>query len=197
MSTATPTPALRAPPRTAPGKRPSVAGYWLAGALGFLGLALAITWFGIAAVRAIGQPEDFARASIPGQVAAPVTEAGTQVIYFEGNDTPSWTELGLTVAAPGGANVPLQAYDGDLRYDVPGSSHLVATAVARFDASTTGKYLVTATGSEEPGAKLAIGEDINKDVAGTAAWAGLVVLLTAIAASAITFATYRRRSATA
>jgi hypothetical protein len=158
---------------------------------------VAITWFGIVAVRAIGQPEGFARASIPGQVAAPVTEAGTQVIYFEGNNAPAWAELGLTVTAPGRANVPLRAYDGDLRYDVPGSSDLVATAVASFDAKTTGQYRVTTTAPAEPSAKLAVGEDISKDVGGTAAWAGLVVLLTAIAASAITFATYRRRSATA
>jgi hypothetical protein len=194
MSTTTPTPILRVP-QTAPAKRPSVAAYWLAGALGLLGLALAITWFAIAALRAIGQPEDFARAAIPGQVAAPVTEAGTQVVYFEGNDRPSWRELGLTVTAPGGADVPLKAYGGDLRYDVPGSSDLVATAVASFDARTTGQYLVTATAPAEAGAKLAIGEDISNDVAGTAAWTGLVVLLTALAASAITFATYRRRSA--
>jgi hypothetical protein len=192
MSTAAPAPVLHAPPRAA--VRRHAVGYWIAAAVAVLGLAAAIGYFSAAAFRAVGAPDDFARAAIPGTVVAHVTDPGTQVVYYEGNGAPASNDLGLAATAPGGADVALKLFDGDLRYDVPGRPGVVAKAVASFDAKVAGTYRVTATAPDQRSAELAVGEDIGRNLASSATWAGVAVLLSAAAASAIALNTHRRRA---
>jgi hypothetical protein len=63
--------------------------------------------------------------------------------------TPTWQQLGLTVAGPGGVAVPVVTSRSGARYDVePGRA---GRAVATFQATTAGPYRVSAARATEAG----------------------------------------------
>jgi hypothetical protein len=174
-------------------KRPSAAGYWLAGVVLVLGLAAAIAWASVRTLAAIDGTEDFARGAIPGAVTVPVRETGKLIVYYEANDRPALQELELVVRAPDGGVVPVSGYGSELEYDVPGRAGVVAQAVATFDATTAGVYTVSASAPAEPGAQLAVGESVGRDVVATLVQAGGVALGAAALAAGIALLTERKR----
>jgi hypothetical protein len=122
----------------------------------------------------------------------PATDA--TIVVRSAATTPTWQQLQLTVTGPDGAVVPVSTYRSTARYDVaPGQ---LGRAVARFDASTTGQYRVSATRATEAGATLAVGDNFARDIAMTTLGAAILGLVTVLAAALLTVVTYRARSRT-
>jgi hypothetical protein len=173
-------------------KRIGGAGYWIAAVLALAGIAAAIAWAGVRTLETIGRADDFPRAVIPGTVTAKAMEPGKLVVYYEGKGKPTPRALGLTVSGPGGDRVVVQPYELELQYDAPGDRG-VANAVASFQANATGMYRVSATSAPQPGARIAVGEDLGRGLLSRLAWPGAVALSALIVASALAAWTHRRR----
>jgi hypothetical protein len=108
--------------------------------------------------------------------------------------TPTWQQLQLTVTGPDGAAVPVSTYRSTARYDVtPGQ---LGQAVAKFEATTTGQYRVSAARAVEPGATLAVGDNFARNIATTTLGAATLGLATVLAAGLLAVVTYRARSRT-
>jgi len=151
--------------------KPSVGWYWVAGVVALVGIVGAVVW-GLASYAGIGDRVDgFARDALPGQVTVPIDAPGTYAVFYEAADTDRVPALDVGVTGPDGAAVPVAAYDADLRFDRDG---VVSRAVATFDATGPGDYVVTATGVASGGATFAVGAI---PATGVAAVIGTVVLL--------------------
>ena len=170
-------------------KRRVPLGYWLAAAIAIVAVIAAVGWAAARTFDVISSPDDFARVSLPGATAIPITASGKLVVYYEGTAKPSLSLLGVTVLDPSGRPVAVTAYRGDVRYDRAG---LVAKAVGSFDAGTAGRYTVSAGAPAEASAKLAVGEDLGGAMKDTVLWAGLILGAGAIAAAATALLTHRR-----
>ncbi|HET7517431.1 MAG TPA: hypothetical protein VFN05_07020 [Actinomycetes bacterium] len=110
------------------------------------------------------------------------------------DDSPTWQQLGLSVTGPGGAAVPVATYRSSARYDLdPGRA---GRAVATFQATTAGRYRVSAARAIEAGATLAVGDDIARRVVLTTLGAVTLGLVTVLAAVLLAVATYQARSRT-
>jgi hypothetical protein len=181
--------ALLAPASHDARKRRVRLGYWLAATIAIVALSAAVGWAAARTFDVISSPDDFARVSLPGATAIPITASGKLVIYYEGTAKPSLSRLGVRVFDPTGRPVAVTAYRGDLRYDRAG---LVAKAVGSFDVGTAGRYTVSAGAPAEASAKLAVGEDLGGAMKDTVLWAGLIMGAGAIAAAAVALRTHRR-----
>lgn len=119
MTTVRPRPAVApaASPTALP--KPSTAGYWTAAVIALAGLFGAVVGAAFGALGAVTGTSDLARAALPASVAAEVGEPGTLVVYFEGEQLPSLAQLDVRVSGPGGAQVSIDAFAYDLRYDAP------------------------------------------------------------------------------
>jgi hypothetical protein len=142
----------------------------------------------------------YAEPTASGRIAATRWDPGTRTIVTVPypSDAPTWRQLGLSVAGPGGAAVPVATHRSSARYDLePGRA---GRAVATFEARTAGPYRVSAARATEAGATLAVGDDIAGSVVLTTLGAvilGLVtVLVTVLVAVLLAVATYRGRSRT-
>ena len=151
--------------------KPSVGWYWVAGVVALVGIIGAVVW-GLASYAAIGDRVDgFARDALPGQVTVPIDTAGTYAVFYEAADTDRVPSLDVGVTGPDGAAVPVAGYGMDLRLERDG---VVSRAVATFDATGPGDYVVTATDVAPGGATFAVGAI---PATGVAAVIGTVVLL--------------------
>jgi hypothetical protein len=172
-------------------RRPTAAPYWLVALLAVAGIAAAITWATFRTLDTIGRVDDFARTAIPGNVVAHLAEHGTLVVYFEGDGKPTPAELGLTVSGPDGARISVQQYEQELQYDAPQGLG-VASAVASFEATSSGRYLVSATETPQRGARLAVGEDVGRGLISALLWPGVLALAVVVVSSALAVQTNRR-----
>jgi hypothetical protein len=141
-------------------------------------------------------PAEFARYADPTANARNATRwsAATDatIVVNYAATTPTWQQLRLTVTGPDGAVVPISTYRSTARYDVtPGQ---LGRAVAKFEASATGQYRVSATRATEAGATLAVGDNFARDIAMTTLGAAILGLVTVLAAALLTVVTYRARS---
>ena len=122
----------------------------------------------------------------------PATGATIEVGYA--TNAPTWQQLGLQVTGPGGAVVPVHTYRSAARYDVdPGR---LGRPVAKFDATTAGRYRVSAGRATKTGATLAVGGNFARTIAVTALGAASLGLVTVLAAVLVAVVTYRARSRT-
>jgi hypothetical protein len=118
----------------------------------------------------------------------------TIVTVASAGDTPTFQQLGLQVTGPGGATVPVATYRSSARYDLePGRA---GRAVATFQATTPGAYRVSAARATEPGATLAVGQDIARGVVLTRLGAVILGLVTVLVAVPLAVVTYQARSRT-
>jgi hypothetical protein len=130
------------------------------------------------------------------RIAATRWDPGTRTITTVRypSDAPTWPQLGLQVTGPGGAPVPVTTYRSSFSYDLePGRA---GRAVATFHASTAGLYRVSAAGTSESGATLAVGPDITRSVVLTRLGAVILGLVTVFTAVLLAVATYQARSRT-
>jgi hypothetical protein len=118
----------------------------------------------------------------------------TIVTVASAGDTPTFQQLGLQVTGPGGATVPVATYRSSARYDLePGRA---GRAVATFQATTPGAYRVSAARATEPGATLAVGQDIARGVVLTRLGAVILGLVTVLVAVPLAVVTYQARTRT-
>lgn len=152
---------------------------WMGGLVALLGFGLAI-WVGTATY--VGMVDDLAglrRAQIPSARVVVLGE-GTQVLFVESDRLAPFADLRFAVVGPDGATVPVDPYDGDLRYDVPDQPDRVGRAVATFETGSPGRYTVRVDGRAATGAILAVGEDASR-----AALPGILGAMALMAASLI------------
>jgi hypothetical protein len=122
----------------------------------------------------------------------PATRTVVTVPYA--GETPTGQQLGVQVTGPGGAAVPVVTYRSSTRYNLdPGRA---GRPVATFDATSAGPYRVSAATAIDPGATLAVGENIAGSVVLTTMGAFVLGLMTVFTAVPIAVATYRARSRT-
>jgi hypothetical protein len=174
-------------------RRPSTAGYLFAVVIAVIGLVAAAGW-GITAYLGIQrQIEDLVRVGVPGQAVVSIPEAGERVLYYEGSESISLTDLAPQVSAPDGTLVRVEAYDLDLRYDAPGGG--VGQAIGTFEGDSPGPYEVRINGTAPPGAEIAVGETIANSRLGSVVGAVLLILGSLGVGVVLTFVTAVRRSA--
>jgi hypothetical protein len=159
MSTSAP---LRTPTptTTAPRARPGTAGYWIGALVALVTTLGALAWAAGAFLGWRAHIEDFPRVAAPATAVVTLDETGTRVLFVEhdrSSTEPATPQV--TVTGPSGTPVPVAAYGGEMRYDVPGVTGRVGDAVATFTAAEPGSYAVTVAGAE-PGTTVAVGDDI-------------------------------------
>lgn len=177
--------------RAPAGPRPSNAGFWVAGAVAAVAVVAAITVGVLGFVATVSQADDYARATIPGQVAVTVDGGGTKVVYYEGGLRPTREALGLSVSGPDGADVQVGDYGADVTYDVSGHS---GRAVAEFAAPARGRYLVRASQAPEVGARIAVGGDLGHDLIWAFARPAIILIAGLLLAGLIAGGTAIRQS---
>jgi len=174
-------------------RRPSTAGYRLAVVIAVVGLVAGAGWGITTYLGMQRQIDDFVRVGVPGQAVVSIPEAGERVLYYEGSESISLTELAPQVSAPDGTTVAVEEYDLDLRYDAPGGG--VGQAIGTFDADSPGRYEVRIDGTAPLGAEVAIGETIANSKLGSVVGAVLLILGSLGVGIVLTIVTAVRRSA--
>jgi hypothetical protein len=129
------------------------------------GLAVGLIWGVTALVDQVQRPGQFARTALPGQVQVELTQPGPHVIYHEvapDSGPTRWLPASeVDIRDPDGAQVPVEPYSSDLRYDYDG---VVGRAVGLFSAPRTGTYLVTVAGRSGVSGAIAVGDDLAPGV---------------------------------
>jgi hypothetical protein len=174
-------------------RRPSTAGYWLAVVIPVVGLLAGAGWGITAYLGMQRQIDDFVRVGVPGQTVVSIPEAGERVLYYEGSESISLTDLAPQVRAPDGTAVRVVNYDLDLRYDA--ASGGVGHAIGVFEADSPGRYEVRFDATAPPGAEIAIGETIANSSLGSVVGAVLLILGSLGVGVVLTIVTAVRRSA--
>jgi hypothetical protein len=177
---------------TGPAKRrPSSAGYWLGTLVVVLATLGALVWGAFAFLGWRAEVQDFQRFHAPDSAVVSLTDTGTWFVYVEHDrSTPVSEAPVVTVADPAGTAVPVTAYRGEMRYDVPGVSNQVGDAVFTFHANQVGGYRVTVADAAQ-GTTVAVGHDLlwawGPQVIGIVALflGGLVIGLTMVIVTAV------------
>jgi hypothetical protein len=173
-------------------RRPSTAGYGLAVVIPVVGLLAGSGWGITAYLGMQRQIDDLVRVGVPGQTVVSIPEAGERVLYYEGSEPISLTDLAPQVSAPDGTLVRVEAYDLDLRYDAPGGG--VGQAIGTFDADSPGRYEVRIDGTAPSGAEVAVGETIANSELGSVVGAMLLIFSSIGVGVVLTIVTAVRRS---
>ncbi|HYN29198.1 MAG TPA: hypothetical protein VES95_04920 [Dermatophilaceae bacterium] len=164
----TPTPQTTTTPQTpqtptapaAPRRRPGTAGYWVGALVTLVATLGALLWGAGAFLGWRAHIEDFPRVTVPGAAVVTLTDTGTRILYVEHDRSITDPAVpAITVTAPSGATVPVSAYSGEMRYDVPGATGRVGDAVAVFTATEPGAYRLTIPASDTD-ATVAVGDDL-------------------------------------
>jgi hypothetical protein len=129
------------------------------------GLVVCAIWAATALLDQVQEPAHFTRAAVPGQLQVVLTLPGPHVIYHERARGPGASQsrpvAALEVSDPDGAQVRVEQYRNDLRYD---HDDTLGTAVAIFSAPRTGTYAVTASDPDSAGGAIAVGDDLAPGV---------------------------------
>ncbi len=145
--------------------RPSALGYWIGGGLIAVVCIGAAVWAILTYFGYLNQVNGFQRIIVPGTATVHVTQPTTQLLYYEGQGSaPSLGQLGIHVTGPAGNAVTVIPYPGELLYHAPlVNPTRSGTAIASFDATTSGNYRVNASPTSGTSGTVAIGGDILWD----------------------------------
>jgi hypothetical protein len=133
----------------------------MAGLLVLLGIGLAIWWGAATYLGMVDDLRGLHRVQVP-SARMVVLDEGTQILSVESGRLATFSDLRFAVVGPDGAAVPVDPYEGDLRYDVPDQPGRVGRAVATFETGSPGRYTLRVDGRAATGAILAIGEDASR-----------------------------------
>lgn len=176
-------------------RRPSTAWFWAAGAIAVVGVVAAIAWgwqtYGVLEARL----DDLPRSEVPGEVLVDVAEPHGMTVFYEdpavaGGFVVEWRRFGtadhpvdVRVTDPSGRAVAVDAYVGELRFDV---GDRVAIATATFEAPAPGTYTVTVDGDAPAGARVSVGQVVDAGLVARATGAvGVLVGSLAVAAAIV------------
>ena len=178
-------------PSTAAGRRPTTAGYWLAGAIVIAGLAAGLAW-GLTAYRGYQDDIDrFARVPATGGDIT-LTQAGERTMYYERAASGAGAHPSIAITGPNGSPVRVQPFQGNLRYDAPDGS--IGAAIGTFRAEVAGVYDVIAAGSVDGHARIAIGTGVPTSTIASVVGALFVIGATFLVGLAVIISTAVRRS---
>lgn len=145
-------------------RRPSVAGYWVGGAVVVVGCLAAIVWFVVGLMSFARQVDHFQRVPVGEAGGRLNLDAGSWTGYYEGPGASQSEvvvpelELELEVTpVDGGDTVPISIYHGSLTYDIGGSQ---GRALFTFTAPRPGEYTLRAIGSGR--GRIAVGRGIGR-----------------------------------
>jgi hypothetical protein len=138
--------------------------HWLVagGLIAMLGVSAAAIWAVSSVLATVKSPDHFARAAVPGTAVVQLAAGDNPVVYYEGPDTPTASNLGLRVTSPDGELVRTSAYRGDLRYDTNGGT---GRAIVTFHARIAGEYRISTTMRTGADARIAVGDSVARSVA--------------------------------
>lgn len=148
---------MRADP--AGGQGPSLAWYWVGGAVALLGVIATIVWV-VAGVRGIDRQVDrFQRVDIGDEGPITIEDAGGYTVYYEGPyadlEAP---DVHVTIEGPGIRRGSLDDYDGDLTYSFGGRD---GRAILTVRIEEPGTFLLGSTSEEEDDeGQIAVGPSI-------------------------------------
>ena len=182
-------------PRALPGSDADLRVFGLAALVAIIGVTTAVVWCVTGILDQTQAPAAFAPAQVPGTVSLVLTQVGQHVVYYEGDDPTALSAGQLDVTAADGAAIEVRPYAHDLRYDVPHRPGVIGTAIAVFDADRTGSYSIgTKATVAEPGARLAVGDDLAPATIRAIAGPALLAFLSVLAAVAGAVHTWTRRN---
>ena len=182
-------------PRALPGSDADLRVFGLAALVAIIGVTTAVVWCVTGILDQTQAPAAFAPAQVPGTVSLVLTQVGQHVVYYEGDDPTALSAGQLDVTAADGAAIEVRPYAHDLRYDVPHRPGVIGTAIAVFDADRTGSYSIgTKATVAEPGARLAVGDDLAPATVRAIAGPALLAFLSVLAAVAGAVHTWTRRN---
>jgi hypothetical protein len=133
----------------------------MGGLVVLLCFGLALWWGAATYVGMVDDLEGLRRVQIP-SARVIVLDEGTQILSVESGRLATSSDLRFAVVGPDGVAVPVDPYEGDLRYDVPDQPGRVGRAVGTFETGTPGRYTVRVDGRAATDAILAIGEDASR-----------------------------------
>jgi hypothetical protein len=177
--------------------RPS--GWWFvaAGAIGLVGIAVALGLVVRGVVTMTDTIDDFDRATMPAILQVDIDEPGGYTIYHEVESGPAdhiwWGTPDLAVTGPGGAPVDLEPYDGVVIYDFGGHD---GEAVYSFTADEAGTYTVDASmlrPSQFGVDVVAVGPGLGGGLVGNIVAAVIVGLLACVAGTVLAIVVGVRR----
>ena len=166
-------------------------GYGLAVLVAVIGAMAAGLWAVTGYMDQVQRPDRFVRTEVPGVMDVAITQPGSHVVYVEGAGPAQLGAADLTVISPQGATIAARPYSADLRYDVPGASGQLGTAVAIFDADRTGTYEVSTQAlSADRTTRLAVGDDLAPAAIRTVTVPSAVGVLVVLAGFGLALATW-------
>jgi hypothetical protein len=138
---------------------------WYLVALAFFAAGLA--WLIVGIVSLGNTVNDLQRVPLPAGGTVSLGHSGGYTVYYEGPGAqnghfPSY-DIHVILASPGAGVLSLTGYGSTVTYNI-GSHHV--RAVLTLHITRPGKFRVTATGSNVPGADLAFGGSIASGVVG-------------------------------
>jgi hypothetical protein len=171
FDTAPPSATGRAPGGGSPsGRKPSSAGYWIAGVAGVVGVIAAVAWFAISLVGYFGAVDSYTRFSVPGSRTVQL-DAGTYKVFAEypgANLDVSGTDSVGVVRVVDATGRPVVISNAVLSESYAWNGH-DGRSIAQFTAPTTGQYTVSAAepaiGSSS-GVQVAVGRGLGDSVVG-------------------------------
>ena len=178
-----------------PRVRPSLAWYWVAGAVAVAGVAAAAVLALVGVVGLIDRIQEFQRVAVPG--AAELTlDAGGYVVYHEapgvggdgGNAVPVPQ---VTVTSAADRRLPLSNYQGGFTYDAGGHQ---GRAIATFRVEEPGSYQVRVDADGGSTGTVAVGPGLGWGFAGAVVAALLVFFVSLGIGAVIALVTGLRRS---
>jgi len=152
-------------------RKPSAAGYWIAGVVAMVGVVASVIWFAVVISGIIGAADGYPHFSLPGSRSVEL-DAETYKIFVEypgaNLDINQSGEVdGLTVVDSEGQHVLVSRALISETYSWGGRD---GRAIAQFTAPRQGTYTISAMrspqGSLPSGVQMAVGRGINLSVAG-------------------------------
>lgn len=145
-----------------PRRRPSVAGYWIGGAVCVAAVAAAILWLVTGLVGFANAVDDLQRVPVPGGGVVELG-SGRHAIYYESSAGEHARVPPLRIAlrpVDGGPAVTVGAYSGSVTYSIGGHA---GRSLAGFEIASPGRYRLTVAGPSAPpsGAALAVGRGLG------------------------------------
>jgi hypothetical protein len=132
-------------------RRPTAAGYWIAGLIIVVGAVAALIWFVSGISNLFSAVETYPRFTVPGQILTPL-EARDYKIFAEYPG--AMTDVGgvfrvgnVTVVDGDGRSVPVRSSFSEETYSWNGHQ---GRAIAEFSAPTAGNYTIAATSASTP-----------------------------------------------